>query len=80
MSLLAAALAAKMESQQSAHGPKPYLAGSVITVRVLPGFHQRLKEAAWHKHVSMNALCVAALEAALAEIEPQIAEEAAARQ
>jgi predicted HicB family RNase H-like nuclease len=56
MSLLAAALAAKMESQQSAHGPKPYLAGSVITVRVLPGFHQRLKEAAWHKHVSMNGL------------------------
>jgi predicted HicB family RNase H-like nuclease len=64
MATVAARLAAMTREQEDSRS-------RVITVRLPPSLHARLKDAAYASRVSLNRLCTAALIEAAEEIEAE---------
>lgn len=59
---------AQAKAEKEANAPKPIQ--RIITVRLTKELHEKLKEIAWDEYISLNSLCVAALEQAAEELRP----------
>lgn len=78
MTTLTERIAARSDSNPEQGRPSNKPRPDVITVRLTPALHAKLKDTAHEQRVILNGLCVAALEHTVETLAPAPAQEAVA--